>query len=86
MLFHVIYLQLTVVSCGNPGTPANGKIAFTAGNSYVYGNILKATCNHGYRLLGTSIRTCQANGQWTGTAPSCQCKIFMPFIAEFFTV
>ena len=29
------------------------------------------TCNTGYTLSGNSMRTCQASGAWSGTAPTC---------------
>lgn len=29
-------------------------------------------CNSGFVLVGSKTRTCQNNGQWTETAPTCQ--------------
>ncbi|KAL9972183.1 hypothetical protein ACROYT_G018440 [Oculina patagonica] len=56
-------------SCGNPGVPDNG-----AKNSsqYQYGYSISFTCDVGYTLQGSQVRTCQTNGQWTGTQPVCQ--------------
>ncbi|KAH3829240.1 hypothetical protein DPMN_131234 [Dreissena polymorpha] len=42
----------------NPTIPSAGQIA-------VY------SCNAGYALDGTSIRTCQSNGQWSSSEPEC---------------
>jgi len=56
-------------SCGNPGVPANGK---KHSSTYQYGDSIKFECNVGYTLSGSAIRTCQNNGLWTGTQPTCQ--------------
>ena len=32
------------------------------------------SCSEGYDLDGDMIRTCQANGQWDGTDPTCMCE------------
>ncbi|KAJ7352843.1 hypothetical protein OS493_033385 [Desmophyllum pertusum] len=55
-------------SCGNPGTPENGK---KNSSTYQYGNSLKFECNVGYTRQGSEVRTCQTNGIWTGTQPTC---------------
>ncbi|XP_068719978.1 sushi, von Willebrand factor type A, EGF and pentraxin domain-containing protein 1-like [Montipora capricornis] len=55
-------------SCGNPGVPTNGN---KNSSSYQYGNSIKFKCNVGYTLQGSDIRTCQNNGLWTGTQPTC---------------
>lgn len=62
-------------SCGNPGVPANGNKNST---SYKYGNSVKFECNSGYSLQGSEVRTCQTNGLWTGTQPTCQSKPTSP--------
>ena len=32
------------------------------------------TCDYGYKLVGHSVRKCQYNGNWSGSAPECQRK------------
>jgi len=56
-------------SCGNPGVPSNGQ---KNSSSYQYGNSIKFECNVGYTLQGSAVRTCQNNGLWTGTQPTCE--------------
>ena len=35
-------------------------------------------CDRGYELFhGDRVRMCQANGQWSGTAPTCKSKLMM---------
>ncbi|KAK3728579.1 hypothetical protein QZH41_011661 [Actinostola sp. cb2023] len=53
--------------CSNPGTPPNGR---RSSSSFTHGSTVTFTCNAGYRLQGSSSRTC-TRGQWSGTAPRC---------------
>ncbi|CAH1248855.1 CSMD1 [Branchiostoma lanceolatum] len=55
------------VQCPTIPAPENG--AVTGGTFYQ--NEVQFTCNHGYQLIGDSIRTCQADGTWTGADPTC---------------
>ena len=59
-------------SCGNPGAPDNGE---KNSSSYQYGNVISFTCNVGYTMQGSQVRTCQTNGEWTGTQPTCPSKL-----------
>ena len=38
------------------------------------GDIVTFTCNDGYNLLGSNLRTCLSTGLWSGEAASCQGK------------
>ena len=35
------------------------------------------SCNEGYDLNGNNVRNCEANGQWSGTVPTCESKSCM---------
>ena len=37
-------------------------------------NTATYNCNNGYNLTGDMTRTCQANGTWSGTAPTCESR------------
>ena len=65
-----LHLILTAVDCGNLTDPANGSVNHTAGTSL--GQTATYSCNTGYNLVGDSTRTCQATGNWSGSAPTCQ--------------
>jgi hypothetical protein len=58
----------SIVTCPALTNPTNGTVddgdaEFGANASY--------TCNEGYASAGGSARTCQANGSWSGAAPTC---------------
>ena len=69
----VCLLNVTLVSsdidCGFPDTPKNGQLRGHINTLYTS----KATymCITGYTLLGSNTRTCQSDGQWSGSAPQC---------------
>ena len=58
------------VACPTLAPPTNGTLSSTTGS---FGQTTMYACNANYMLSvsGTPTRTCQANGQWDGTAPTC---------------
>ena len=57
-----------VVDCGDPGPLTNGQhILFTT----TYNSVAIFTCDVGYTLQGPNSRTCQSDGQWSGSVPQC---------------
>ncbi|KZS17024.1 putative Sushi [Daphnia magna] len=56
------------VSCGFPGYILNGLVN---GTNYVYGNTVSYNCTRGFRLSGSGLRTCEGDGQWSGSPPEC---------------
>ena len=62
---------MSAVNCGNPDPSgfANGQ---RSGNSFGCQASVMYVCNAGYRLEGNSQRTCQGNGQWSGSTPFCR--------------
>ena len=65
-----LFLILIIADCGNLTDPANGQVAHTSGTTFEY--TATYSCNTGYNLVGDSTRTCQATGEWSGSAPTCQ--------------
>ena len=68
-----LFLIYIVVNCGPLANPANGQVSHTAGTTY--GQRATYSCNTGYHLGGSSIRTCQATGMWSESAPTCQGRV-----------
>ncbi|ELW48605.1 CUB and sushi domain-containing protein 3, partial [Tupaia chinensis] len=54
--------------CGDPGIPAHG---IRLGDSFAPGSLMRFSCEAGHALRGSSERTCQADGAWSGTQPEC---------------
>ncbi|XP_035660822.1 sushi, von Willebrand factor type A, EGF and pentraxin domain-containing protein 1-like [Branchiostoma floridae] len=69
----------TSSQCSKLTPPTNG--AVTGSNSYR--DVTIFTCNPGYKLVGTSTRTCQSDGTWSGGSPACkivQCPTLKPSV------
>ena len=63
---------LTVIDCGAPEIPQNGRISTPEGTTV--GSKALYFCNDGYVLFGAEFRTCQENGQWFPGVPICRRK------------
>ena len=68
-IFNVMHTYIGV--CGDPNPPLNGMRNYTG---ITEGEQVTYTCSTGYKLSGASSRTCGANGQWSGSQPSCERK------------
>lgn len=54
--------------CGPLETPTNGVMAIPLGTKH--GAVATFFCNNGYRLTGSTTRTC-LDKAWTGSQPQC---------------
>ena len=72
MVNAVLKLSLTAVNCSDPGTPTNGQHNLS---STTYTSVVNYICDVGYAIQGSNSRTCQSNGQWSGSVPRCICKL-----------
>ena len=61
------------VSCGQPVSPSNGRVDTSAGTSF--GDVARYSCDEGYMLIGLNETTCQADGQWNGSVPTCESEL-----------
>uniref|UniRef100_A0A668ASR4 CUB and Sushi multiple domains 3 n=1 Tax=Myripristis murdjan TaxID=586833 RepID=A0A668ASR4_9TELE len=62
--------SLTVITCGDPGIPANG---LRFGDDITVGQNVTFLCQPGYVMIGgdsSVTRTCTSNGTWSGTMPA----------------
>ena len=66
----VIIVIITIVDCLSLNSPINGMINCSLGD-YHYEDSCNFTCNTGYKLTGSSERTCQSDGSWSGSPVSC---------------
>ena len=76
---------LLVVSCG--GLSGSGTLSVqTTGTTY--GSTATYNCATGYVLSESSTRTCQANGLWSGSVPSCTrtCSYFSLVMHQMLTI
>ncbi len=61
-----------VIDCGSLANPVNGQVMVT---NTTYNSIATYSCNTGYlEVGGTTSRSCQDDGNWSASAPTCQSK------------
>ncbi|XP_065167243.1 CUB and sushi domain-containing protein 3-like isoform X3 [Atheta coriaria] len=68
------------MSCIKPDRECPEPDQITFGSVTASGRLFGArtsySCQHGYHVVGLQSRTCQADGQWAGTAPACKQNIY----------
>lgn len=64
------------ITCYPPYVPPRSH--FTANGEMKYETTIEFFCEEGYRLEGESIRTCRADGSWSGSSHVCQ-QIVCPY-------
>ena len=65
-------------ACCSLEDPVNGQVELS---NTTLGSTANYTCNQGYSLgNGSSTRTCEADGEWSGNPPSCEreCSYLSP--------
>ena len=62
----------SAVNCGDLPAPDNGRVIFLDGT--VFGSVVTYECNAGFNLVGIAIRSCEADGNWSGIDPTCESK------------
>ena len=67
-------MHLLVVNCLSLTDPNNGIINCSLGDDNItsYEDTCSFTCDTGYELTGSDIRTCQSDGSWSGSDAICQ--------------
>ena len=69
LTFHFYFL----VQCSSLTNPNNGMIncSLVDDEASSYEDTCNFTCNTGYELTGSDTRTCQSNGNWSGSNVTC---------------
>lgn len=67
------------VDCGVLEPPLNGKVMLMG---TTVGSLALYNCDLGHILLGSAMRKCDANGEWSGSEPVCGGKIYTTAISE----
>ena len=60
------------MQCPALNRPANGRVTVS---SRSVGGVASYSCLSGYSRIGTSTRTCQSDGSWSGQQPRCKLGI-----------
>ncbi|XP_077504243.1 sushi, von Willebrand factor type A, EGF and pentraxin domain-containing protein 1-like isoform X3 [Amblyomma americanum] len=61
--------ECRIVECGPLESIGNGTVRLSG---TVFGSKAEFSCNHGFKLVGNSARTCGADGQWSDESPHCE--------------
>ncbi|XP_077504237.1 C4b-binding protein alpha chain-like isoform X6 [Amblyomma americanum] len=64
-----------IVQCGTLENITNG---FVNLSGTTFGSKAEFSCNHGFKLVGNSTRTCGADGRWTDEPPHCEAQFWCP--------
>lgn len=65
----------SLITCNPLVPPSNAVASCSAGSNY--GSVCTISCNTGFEISGSSRRSCQGDGSWSGQQPSCillQCE------------
>ena len=61
--------ECKAIGCEHPGSFPNGAVE---NNGLLLGNTVRFYCHSGHVMVGPTDATCQADGSWTNSLPTCQ--------------
>jgi len=59
-------------ACGSLMSPVNGSVDLPEATES--GARANYSCDDGFKLVGPPTRTCERDGKWSGSPPTCDCK------------
>ncbi|GBN01312.1 CUB and sushi domain-containing protein 1 [Araneus ventricosus] len=59
------------VDCGRVQPLLRGEVQYVNATTHL-GSLASYSCNPGFRMIGSRIRTCTENGKWSDNAPKCE--------------
>ncbi|NXO38057.1 SVEP1 protein, partial [Locustella ochotensis] len=71
--YHAVGQSCEVVHCPELKPPENGHFVQNVCNNY-FNAACGIRCKAGFDLVGSSIRLCQPNGQWSGSEATCRVR------------
>ena len=73
-----------MIRCPKLVAPSHGSMQSC---SNLLGRTCQFSCSKGYQMLGSRSRTCQSNGEWTGSETDCQgMKRFISWCCNWFVL
>lgn len=68
------------IRCVPPEVPKNSSVVYSGNDratsdSFKVGSTVQYRCSLGHIVQGQSLRTCETNGQWSGSPPICVCTL-----------
>jgi hypothetical protein len=72
---YTVTVTAAAVACDALTDPTNGDVAVS--NSGNFPSTATYSCDVGYALNGSDMRTCAIDGTWSGTAPTCDATIMI---------
>ena len=74
-----------VIDCGGLSNITNGMLSYSAQgqDQTLLGVTVTYTCNTGYTVNGSSMRTCLTDSAWSGSDPTCDGKYSVLQINEW---
>ena len=75
-----------IVTCPPLNNPSNGQLSYNASQDdgeYPLDTEVTASCESGYSMSGSRVRTCQSDEHWSGEAAACHLSIYNHIYNQF---
>ena len=79
----LLHGSICIIDCGDPPTPAHGKVTLTRPGKTTVGSTATRVCNPGYELVGTANISCRVDGLWSASPVICFLRGMLIFMNRF---